>query len=247
MLHLVPTLFPPCSHLVPTLFTQVLTGEDALVHPLWAKTRDPLRAALLASKCCQRLSGLPHLRSDEKQLKMLAVEYEDWAIGLLDAVDEPDAALPLLAMVPSVGFGQSLWPHSCIELAVDFGGNSAPCRRFVAHRHSQYLLEAFFAGDYPNSHARIPIDARLYMIALQCLFFFLPGTFCEVMPVNAAVMERHRHGEADGDRTARHAGIESRGSLLAARAALAPRCSRSCGLCGSLLVRLAACAARCCS
>ena len=59
----------------------VLTGEDQLVQPLWAKTRDPLRAALLASKACQRLSGLPHLRSDERHLKQLAVEYEDWAIG----------------------------------------------------------------------------------------------------------------------------------------------------------------------
>ena len=43
----------------------VLTGKDALVQPLWAKTRDPLRAALMATKCCQRLSTLPHLRSDQ--------------------------------------------------------------------------------------------------------------------------------------------------------------------------------------
>ena len=170
----------------------VLTGEDALVQPLWAKTRDPLRAALLAAKCCQRLSTLPHLRSDQEHLRQLSTEYEDWAIGLLDAVDEPDAALPLLAMIPSVGAGHQLWPFSCHELAVDFGGRSAPMRRFVAHRHSQYLLEAFFSGDYPNSMARVPLDAYLVQILLQCAFFFLPGTFCEVMPVNAAVMERQR-------------------------------------------------------
>ena len=78
-------------------------------------------------------------------------------------------------------------------LAVITGGNSAidsalladgrlsfPCKRFLAHRHSQHLLEAFFAGDFPYSKARIPIDAGLIQIILQLVFFFLPGTFCEV-------------------------------------------------------------------
>lgn len=106
--------------------------------------------------------------------------------GLLDAVDEPDGALPLLAMIPSVGSGHPLWPMSCLELAVDFGGSAMPCRRFVAHRHSQYLLEAFFTGDYPNSKARVPMDAHLHMILLQCVFFFVPGTFCEVCAARRA-------------------------------------------------------------
>ena len=88
-------------------------------------------------------------------------------------------------MIPLVGPGHPLWPSSCVELAVDFGGRSQPMRRFVAHRHSQYLLEAFFAGDYPNSNARVPIDSNLVQILLQCAFFYVPGTFCEVMPVNA--------------------------------------------------------------
>ena len=74
----------------------------------------------------------------------------------------------------------TLWEGSAIELAVDFEGNSAPCRRFVAHRHSQHLLEAFFSGDYPRSHARVPMDRHLFFVWLQCVFFFLPGTFCEV-------------------------------------------------------------------
>ena len=137
----------------------LICGEDSLVAPLWAKTRDPLRAALIACKCCQRLSAMPHLRSDQDHLRQLATEYEDWAIGLLNACDEPEAALPLLAMIPCVGDGRPLWPNSCVELAVDFGQQGFPCRRFVAHRHSQYLLEAFFAGDYPDSRARIKLPS----------------------------------------------------------------------------------------
>ena len=165
------TLVPSWSDL---MLWAVLTGEDQLVQPLWAKTRDPLRAALLASKCVMRLSTLPHLRSDLEHLRELAVEYEDWAIGLLDAVDEAEVVLPVLAMIPSLGYGHALWPNSCIELAVDFSGKASPCRRFVAHRHTQYLLDSFFAGDYPNSKARVNVDAGLLQILMQCLFFFLP-------------------------------------------------------------------------
>ena len=40
-------------------------------------------------------------RSDQEALLTLANGYEDWAIGLLDTIDEPVSALPLLTMVPS--------------------------------------------------------------------------------------------------------------------------------------------------
>ena len=37
--------------------------------------------------------------------------------------------------------------------------------------------------------ARIPTDAGLFAIAVQCLFFFVPGTFCEVMPPSGTLAE----------------------------------------------------------
>jgi len=55
--------------------------------------------------------------------------------------------------------------------------------RFVAHRHSQYTLDKYFAGDYPGSKARIRHSATLIGIAIQALLPFIPGTVVEVMPV----------------------------------------------------------------
>ena len=60
---------------------------------------------------------------------------------------------------------------------------SLPCMRFVAHRHSQYTLDKYFAGDYPGSKARIRHSATLIGIAIQALLPFIPGTVVEVMPV----------------------------------------------------------------
>lgn len=169
----------------------VITGEDSLVRPLWTRSRDPIRAALLSSQLCVRLAGLPHLRSEQEKLRRKALEYEEWALSLLDAVDDSEDALPLLAMVPCVEIGVPLWSNSVIDAAAEDGlrSRSVSCKRFVAHRHSQFLLEAFFAGDYPTSRARVPLDAGLLAILLQCACFFCPGVFCEVLPPSPIVHE----------------------------------------------------------
>jgi len=53
---------------------------------LWAKAEYPLRAALMASQLCQRLSTNPKLRADSDELTASYMAYEDLAIELLDAV-----------------------------------------------------------------------------------------------------------------------------------------------------------------
>ena len=173
----------------------VLTNEAKLVKPLWARSRDPLRAALLASQLCARLSALPHLRSEQPDLQRQSQLYEDWALALLDSIDDSETALPLLAMVPRIESGLPLWERSCLDTAADLEGSQLPCMRFVAHRHSQFLLEAFFSGDYPTSQARIPLHANLVAILLQSLLFFVPGTLCEVLPPSEVVREEAPTGD----------------------------------------------------
>ena len=107
----------------------------------------------------------PSTLSPSPQSDML----EDVALSLLDAIADPTRAMPLIAMVPSLGKGdaaQPLWTRSVLDLAAD-DDNLTACKRLVAHRHSQHLLEAFFAGDFPYSQARIPADSSLMMIAVQ--------------------------------------------------------------------------------
>ena len=160
---------------------------------LWAKAEYPLRAALMASQLCQRLSTNPKLRADSDELTASYMAYEDLAIELLDAVRESDDAAPLLTLMPwewSAGKGKGgvgrmlLWDCSPLDSSsMEDGLLSLPCMRFVAHRHSQYTLDKYFAGDYPGSKARIRHSATLIGIAIQALLPFIPGTVVEVMPV----------------------------------------------------------------
>ena len=171
----------------------VLAGQHDLATVLWAKAEYPLRAALMASQLCQRLSTNPKLRADSDELTESFMAYEDLAIELLDAVRESDDAAPLLTLMPwewTAGKGKGnvgrelLWKDSPLDSSsMEDGMLSLPCMRFVAHRHCQYTLDKYFAGDYPGSKARIRHSATLVGIALQSLLPFLPGTIVEVMPV----------------------------------------------------------------
>lgn len=64
---------------------------------------------------------------------------------------------------------QLLWSESCIDAAAEVGrkGASAPCRDFVAQRHSRYLVDSYFCGDFPTSAARIPTSTSLFWVILQ--------------------------------------------------------------------------------
>ena len=82
---------------------------------------------------------------------------------MLDAVRESDDAAPLLTLMPwewSAGRGKGsvgrelLWDSSPLDSSsMEDGLLSLPCMRFVAHRHCQYTLDKYFAGDYPGSKA----------------------------------------------------------------------------------------------
>ena len=157
----------------------VLTHETAMVKPLWACSREPIRAALMACQLCHRLAALPHLRSELNNLQAQARLYEDWALAVLDHIPESEVAYPLLAMLPCVDVGVPLWSNSCLDLAAHEVYYT--CKRVVAHRHSQYLLEAYFSGDYSTSRARIKLHTGVLAIAAQLCTFFLPGIFCEML------------------------------------------------------------------
>ena len=102
----------------------VLAGQHELATVLWAKAEYPLRAALMASQLCQRLSTNPKLRADSDELTASYMAYEDLAIELLDAVRESDDAAPLLTLMPwewSAGKGKGgvgrllLWDCSPLD------------------------------------------------------------------------------------------------------------------------------------
>jgi hypothetical protein len=189
----------------------VLSGQHDLAEALWEKTQDPIRAALMASQLCRRLSQNGALRADSADLLNDAERYEDCALDVLDAIRDSSEAAPLLTLIPwkyvdraGSGSGASgggvsgsgaaaggrdvqrrlLWEASPLESAAEEDGLlSVPCMRFISHRHSQYLLDKHFAGDFAGSKARIPQEGvSLVSIAIQAFLPLLPGTVVEVMP-----------------------------------------------------------------
>jgi len=71
---------------------------------------------------------------------------------------------------------KELWRESALDLASFEDGKLAQaCMMVVSHRHSQYVLDHTFAGNYTGSRACIPTDTSLLAVILQALLFFLPG------------------------------------------------------------------------
>ena len=176
----------------------VLTRETSMVKPLWARSKEPIRLALSACQFCQRLSALPHLRSEHDALRKQATIFEDWAISVLDAIDDSEAAMPLLTMIPCIDVGTALWSSSTLDLAAEqeiYAGTLISCKRFVAHRHSQFVLEAFFAGDSPKSRARLQLDVGFISVLAQALLFFAPGAICQILPPSQATIEESAAGD----------------------------------------------------
>ena len=95
----VPTLPPTWTDLV---MWATLIGSEELAETLWAKSHEPLRAALMAAQLCRSLSSMGHLRAEEDSLETRARRFEDLALGLLDAIPDSKEALPLLTLVPTV-------------------------------------------------------------------------------------------------------------------------------------------------
>lgn len=171
----------------------VLSGQHELAEALWEKTTDPIRAALMASQLCRRLTQDPALRADYDELDAAGTRYEDCALELLDAVRESSDAGQLISLIPW-SYAQEggpngevtrklLWEASALESAAEEDGLlSVPCMRFISHRHSQYLIDKHFVGDYPGSKARVPMDgSSLLRLLVQSLLPLFPGTVVEVM------------------------------------------------------------------
>eukprot|EP00966_Prymnesium_polylepis_P286853 6625859-Prymnesium_polylepis.2 len=76
-----------------------LTGQHNLATALWERSNTPLRAAIMASQLCRRLSRHSSLRADSEALLAQSLSYEDLALELLDAVRDSKLAVQLLCHI----------------------------------------------------------------------------------------------------------------------------------------------------
>ena len=192
-----PLAVPPSPGLdlhlqiIPSRWTDLMMwaicmGEHELGEVLWSRSNDPLRAALLASQLCRRLSKQPNLVSESSQLEEQADHYEDLGIGLLGSFADEEDALVSLALLPctfDADTPKQMWDESSMDCAaLDDGRLSVPCKRLVAHPIAQRLLEGWYTGHYPGSRAAIYPGSSNLAVLLQAMCFLLPGTICEVQP-----------------------------------------------------------------
>ncbi|KAL1519033.1 hypothetical protein AB1Y20_003301 [Prymnesium parvum] len=183
----------------------VLVGERELAHTLWQRSRMPLRTALMASQFCLLMASDDKMASDATELAENSAYFEQWALDLLDEMEEDDAHNSLLIIRSSAKEGSNgsrplLWAASALDSAsTDDGVTSVPCKRVVGHKHAGSIVEDVFVGDYPNSYAMISQNASWVAILLQCVFFFLPNFFCNVEPPTwptRVSKARRKEGEA---------------------------------------------------
>ncbi|KAL1519094.1 hypothetical protein AB1Y20_003361 [Prymnesium parvum] len=159
----------------------VVVGEPTLARLMWSRCSEPIRAAVMASRLCQKIyKELPRGSDDlEREQK----EYEKWAVSILDVIDEPWKAVHLLTQVPQKSaYNQlhALWPDSVMDQASQ---EPYPCRQLVAHRHAQYLLTHYMCGDYDGSPARIEDNSRISFVLVQvCLQLLHIFTFGLLQP-----------------------------------------------------------------
>ena len=195
-----PVLAPTWTDL---FLWSVLAGRNgapfstSLTLRLWGESRFPLRAALIASQLCRRIA--PSNPIHRTELLSRSLEFEDWALALLDQISDSEIGQQILILVPQkrnpdAEARRRVFGDSCLDSALeDDGYLSLPCKRVVAHKHSQHCVEQFLAGNYPGSAARIPVEsssmALLCQMALNWVTLFMaPNVF---VPTTAPIYEHH--------------------------------------------------------
>lgn len=131
-----------------------------------------------------------------KELRAQYKRYETWAVEMLESAPDKNTAMGMLAVVPLVdvgegGFAQPNYLASVLDLAAEDDGEVAyPCKKVVAHRHAQDLLDRYWNGKVPGSKAAVDEDTPMGAMLLQLCFFFVPGLFVNIERMSSKVVHR---------------------------------------------------------
>eukprot|EP00966_Prymnesium_polylepis_P194760 4514846-Prymnesium_polylepis.1 len=120
-----------------------LVGEIEIARCLWAKTSDPLRAALVASLVSRQVAVnvFDDVGHEAEKLNEHAKIYEDWAVGLLESCDEKEARALLLATDVTYPAGSH---RSALEVATEDA--EFACKAFLKHRHCKSIVQEVYTG-----------------------------------------------------------------------------------------------------
>ena len=121
----------------------VAVGQPDIARMLWKKTREPLRAGIMAARLAAQIKddlGPDSLELDEveEQSKL----YEKWAAGVIDKVEDYHEAITLLTMVGRKKYAGNdepkyVWRDSVMDQAC----NDDHSKFFVSRKNCQRLLK----------------------------------------------------------------------------------------------------------
>jgi hypothetical protein len=95
-------------------------------------------------------------------------------VGTLDQINDSEDAVDHLTGVPTYledgarpdsvpGRTTRLWAVSVLDEAI----GDHPCRKFVAHRHCQNVIDRYMAGYFRGSYASVGTNVSMKTLALQ--------------------------------------------------------------------------------
>ena len=125
----------------------IMVGAFDLAEVLWKhkSCESPLRAALIGQHMCGHI--IKHKKIRVKDLEALSKKLSDHSLGMLDFLRDAEEARKLLlsqdGQLVTVGMAGKR-TGSLLDLAIDFENIS-----FVAHHHSQNILEEQWMGRSP--------------------------------------------------------------------------------------------------
>ena len=114
-------------------------GDVQMARELWGYVDHPLHCALLASNLLKEMTRV--ISWGQEEAKRASEQFESWAIGTMECVQEQDQAHFILAHpIQEWNMGAMV----DMALTLDLKG-------FLSHRHCQSLLDLWWRGGYASS------------------------------------------------------------------------------------------------
>ena len=177
----------------------VLMGCEPLARLMWEQTKEPTRAAIMASRMCRQMAASREIqdRYDTRLLEQ-ADTYEKWAIDILDSIDNENEARELLERVPSkcAPPGASapldqrrrrakkasgpeaiyMWETSVLDEASQ--DDEGSCFQLVAHENVQFVRQTYYNASLQRGRRfKVEIVPGASWLELY-LFVFTCGLSC---------------------------------------------------------------------
>ena len=78
----------------------VVIGHFELARQIWLKVPEPMRAAVMAKRLCDKIRAKVNDEHSAELLAQQALRFEEWASGMLDEIQSPEIAADILACFP---------------------------------------------------------------------------------------------------------------------------------------------------